>query len=371
MSIQLTAEQQAAKEKILKWLSSPKRKQTFLVTGEAGTGKTTLIANLIKTAGVRCLLVAFTGKAASVLISKGLNAKTVHSTIYSPNFVGGKLIFKRRKPLDVAKEADLLVIDEISMIDKHLMADLLKLKLPIVSFGDFRQLPPINEDGAYFKAEDADIKLTQVKRQKENSEILQYAHSILDGHEFVASGKEVTIASVEDLTKERVLKHDILICGTNATRDFYNGQVRQILGHEGILSVGEKIIILRNNAADSVHNGEIFEVSYVRPSTHKLLDVGVIDYVTGKEIDLRIPQHCFTGEEPDEGLEEFYKKRLRDHKIHMAAYGYVITCHKSQGSTFENVLVLDESRVFWKLKSEWLYTAVTRASKSVTVIKEA
>ena len=371
--MQLSNEQLTAVTKIKEWLALPLTvRKPFLVTGEAGTGKSTIVSYLFNNTNLRTMVVTFTGKAASVLRAKGVTANTIHSTIYTPKIVKGKLTFKRRTKKDM-KGWDLIIIDEISMVSKELLKDLLSLGVTILAFGDFRQLPPVG-DTAALKETDNNYRLNEVHRQALESNILRYARSLVDGTVYVPNpnANDLAVISYDDLGRDVVLSHDVVICGTNNLREHYNREIRKILGFTGILQAGEKIIVLRNSPEAEVYNGEIFTVEAVQPYKNRkdIIDVTVKCPLSGKDIHLRLPLHLFTGEQVDETVQKTYNGAMSKGNLQMATYGYVITGHKSQGSTFERVMILDESYVFRGMEINWLYTAVTRGSKQVTIVRE-
>lgn len=360
----LTAQQEQAKTKILEWYGrrADVKAKFFLVTGEAGTGKTTLISNILKTTNIKCVVATYTGKAASVLRDKGVKADTIHSTIYKPMYSAGKMTFKRKSAKQVAESVDLIIIDEISMVGKDIFKDLLSLKRPILAFGDFRQLPPVSADYQALKEKDASFRLTEVHRQALESNILRYARALIEKTNYVENpnSKDLSFIGYADINKELVLSHDIVICGMNATREHYNREIRKILGYTGVLQPGEKIIITRNIRDIPLYNGEIFTVREIlhtkKPGYTKFS-------IEEEDVELSVPTFMFTGDPAPEGTD--FKEIP-----HQATYGYCITCHKSQGSTFHRVLVLDESDVFRAVSMNWLYTAVTRAATKLTICFE-
>jgi exodeoxyribonuclease-5 len=284
---------------------------------------------------------------------------------------GGKVTFKRR-PKAGMKGVDLIIIDEISMISTELLKDLEWFGVPILAFGDFEQLPPVGGSAA-MKQSEAAIRLTEVHRQALQSDVLRYARALIGKGTYEPSvGGDLEFLTYDDLTKEVVLSHDIVICGTNAMRIHYNREVRKILGHDGVLNPGESIIILRNSPEHRMYNGEIYTVEKVEPYRKRadVLAVWVRDSLSQELTEIRIPKYLFTNEPVDSDTQRRYNQATMRGNLVMATYGYVITCHKSQGSTFDKVLVLDESEVFGDMETNWLYTAVTRAATKCTIVRE-
>lgn len=169
-TIKLTKEQQNAHDSIIDWFKSD-MSPYISVGGLAGTGKTTLIGFITKTLQNEDLVrtiayVAYTGKASTVLKSKikdrGWNdyVGTIHSLIYIPikdKDTGEIKYWGKRDEID----ADLIVLDEASMVDKDIWKDLLSYDIPILVVGDHGQLPPIGENN-FSLMKNPDIKLETI-----------------------------------------------------------------------------------------------------------------------------------------------------------------------------------------------------------------
>lgn len=192
MQLQLSPDQQAAIDAIRAWLTTST--PTLTMGGLAGTGKSTLISQLVQAlSGMIVYVCAFTGKAASVLRSKGIPACTMHSLIYEPRnwcdacqrFVesNGKTCSScfngaiRTKFVPVPFiDADLVIVDESSMLNLNHVRDLEALAPKILYVGDHGQLEPIGRDPGIMR--DPDIKLERIHRQAESSPIVQFAHHV-------------------------------------------------------------------------------------------------------------------------------------------------------------------------------------------------
>ena len=180
----LSRDQKKALEAIMAWRKKPK-KQYITLGGYAGTGKTTLMAVLRKKIGQqatdkkkRVAFVSYTGKAARVLRGKLMAEKamedndsvgTIHSLIYSPITNDKKEIVGWEKKEKV--ETDLIVVDEASMVDSSIWADLLSYNVPIVAAGDHGQLPPIR--GSFNLMEKPDLLLEEIHRQAADNPIIK------------------------------------------------------------------------------------------------------------------------------------------------------------------------------------------------------
>ena len=135
-------QQDAALKAVAEWLRRGDR-PVFRLFGYAGTGKTTLAKHIAEDVDGEVAFGAYTGKAALVLRSKGCpDASTIHSMIYrsrESDEGGPQFVLNRQSP---AAKADLIIIDECSMVDEELGRDLLSFGQPVLVLGDPAQLPP-------------------------------------------------------------------------------------------------------------------------------------------------------------------------------------------------------------------------------------
>ena len=156
-------QQDAALQAIAAWRRDG-GSQVFRLFGYAGTGKTTLARRIAEDVDGTVVYGAFTGKAASVMRQKGCyDAATIHSLIYRTKEAeegGPTFTLNRSGP---AAKADLIIIDECSMVDSDLGNDLLSFERPVLVLGDPAQLPPVRGGGFFTEAE-PDVMLTEVHR---------------------------------------------------------------------------------------------------------------------------------------------------------------------------------------------------------------
>lgn len=174
-------QQEAAIKDVRAWLKD-KSRQVFYLAGYAGTGKTTLAKDLAGGVRGEVLYGAFTGKAALVLHRKGCDgASTIHSMIYKldeeqetwqPSFT--------LNPFSPVKDADLVIIDECSMVDEGLGRDLLSFGTKVLVLGDPAQLPPVKGEG-FFTARTPDVMLTEVHRQALDNPIIAMSMKVREG----------------------------------------------------------------------------------------------------------------------------------------------------------------------------------------------
>lgn len=353
--IELTVEQRGAKEVILEWLNAP-GKQIFRLGGYAGTGKTTLVKQILSTVKVPFMVSAFTGKAVSVLRKKGVHAKTLHSLMYDPQEEkDGSVTFVKKMALD----EEFIIVDEASMLSTDLNNDLLGFGAKLLYIGDPGQLEPVGDNPNLMK--DCDIVLSKIHRQAADSPILSLATNVRNGGKINHYNAESRESSVVVTNKEAALQQadevDQVICGYNDTRRTINGLIRKHLNHKGELVEGEKLICLRNNARKGLFNGMIVHIEKIRKVWSDCYVVDIKDELGSRLCNIKLNLRCL-----QEG--EWKQSNGRVPFEHcLFTYGYCITCHKSQGSEWDSVLVFDQSNSRLWSADRWRYTAITRAAK--------
>lgn len=339
---------------------------TFYLAGYAGTGKTTLAMHLAQHATGEVAFAAFTGKAARVMRQKGcVGARTIHSLIYNTEVTADGKAIVTLKHTDALSKYCLVVVDESSMVDEQMGQDLLSFGKPVLVLGDPAQLPPVS-GGGYFTPRTPDYMLTEVHRQAADSPIIRLATEIREGAFKRERQHEdgLTVIERRFLDPARVTDAGIVIVGRNGTRQAYNARLRELAGKtDKFPTKGESLICLRNDRAARIFNGDIFETT----KTKLLKDVVRLwmkDPDDGRTIT------------PLDVRREFFEDDLAASKMPYAVlrgtaqftFGYAITCHKSQGSQWDDVCVFDESSTFREDATRWLYTAVTRAAERLTLV---
>ena len=358
-------QQDDALKAVADWLAQP-RQQVFRLFGYAGTGKTTLARHLAEDIDGDVAFGAYTGKAALVMRSKGcLDATTIHAMIYRPrggDEEGPSFALNRQ---GTAGEADLIVIDECSMVDEDLGRDLLSFGKKVLVLGDPAQLPPV-KGGGFFTEAEPDAMLTEVHRQAADDPIIRMSLAIREGRE-LEHGQfgESRVITRRQLATEDVTTADQVLVGTNRTRRLYNTRLRELKGLiDPSPAVGDKLVCLRNDKAKGLFNGGVWIVQRLKSSDgDKIkLDLAPDEELARRSVSVSVLRAFFEG---DPETIPFAQRRRSDE----FDYGYALTVHKAQGSQWDHVALFDESYAFREHRDRWLYTGVTRAAKRITIVR--
>ena len=378
-----------------------KNKEKYtVIAGYAGAGKSTLVRFIIeelKTYGVKetdVCFACFTGKAAQVLLKKGnKNVITLHKLLYKsiPKESGG---FVRIPNPSIPYK--IVVVDEVSMAPKTLMDLLFKHNVYVICLGDPFQLPPVDKKEDNHLLDAPHIFLDEIMRQAQESEIIQLSMAIRENRPIeVFQGKEVQILNKEELNTGMLTWADQILVATNATRVSINAQMRKLLNFGEQPQDGDKIICLRNywdcfsDNEEPLVNGTIgilknsFLTKRYLPSIIKTTDgLSHIDLIVGDFIsDSGMYFHSLEMDKKMIDTGEFSldwktvyqlnrNPKTRDIPPLEFTYGYAITCHKAQGSEWDKVLVIEEKFPFDKIEhARWLYTAVTRSSEKLVLVR--
>jgi len=362
---------------IKKWFEKT-TDQCFRLGGLAGTGKTTLIKNIhehLKLNREDIAYAAYTGKAADVMRKKGLiGASTIHGLMYAPIIDEDGMLtgFDR---VGINREIKLVVIDEASMVNLEIHEDLLAEDVRILYVGDYGQLPPVKSEFNLMKKDDLDYALTKIHRQAKDSGILQLAMQARMGHNIKPGtyGKNKDAYVANSINVDSIMKADQILCGKNDTRHMLNRVYREQLGYDDTfsegLNAGEKIIINCNNKKFSIYNGQQFIVlkRFGSKANPKMIVMEPHDYYnTDVKLNQAIKKY------PSKLTRVFpfrFGNEFTDKSHAQIDYGYCVTVHKAQGSEWEKVIVFDENYIFRENAKRWLYTAVTRASEKLIVVK--
>ena len=365
-------------------------KPIFEIAGAAGTGKTTLASYIAERLGLKkdnVLYVAFMGKAATCLSRNGLPASTIHSTIYDYEKVimrtgDGKILYnewgkpkkaleKRLKPM-IPKCIKLIILDEAGMVPQDLAIDLISFDIPVIALGDLNQLEPVMGKSYFLKT--PDVILHKVMRQAEDSPIIYLSQTILDNRQLrIGIYDNCSVIPKRDLSEAHFLEADAILTQTNKLRGEINTMFRSKLknfNNMDIPHIGEKIICRKNNWGK--HIGDVFLTNGLS---------GYIDYCdmgTYKNDMINIDFRADFLEKPYKNLTIDFNTLMsqvgsKDNSNYMYwcdvfEFGYAITTHLSQGSQWDNVLLIVEDINFPKdYMKRLLYTGITRAIKKITI----
>lgn len=362
-----------------------------VIAGYAGAGKSTLVRFIIETLNVpeeEVCYATFTGKAAQVLLKKGnKNVSTLHKLLYK-SFPKPDGTFVRI-PVDEVPY-DIVIVDEVSMAPKTIMELLFQYDVHIICLGDPFQLPPVDKNEDNHLLDHPHIFLDEIMRQAQESEIIRLTMDIRAGKSLHAmQGNEVIIVPQQDLNTGMLEWADQVICGTNATRIGINNQMREMAGKSGGPQDGDKVICLFNewdiigSNDDPLINGTIGTINNSFSTFYQLpryvggqqLSVLVADFNTDNDATfqgLEMDKLMFSTGEYTLDWKTSYKLMKNPKTRHLLplkfTYGYAITCHKSQGSEWDKVLVIEEKFPFDKEEhARWLYTAATRAAEKLVI----
>lgn len=363
------------------------------IAGYAGSGKSTLVKFIVAALNISeddVCYATFTGKAAQVLLKKGnKNVSTLHKLLYKsiPKPNGG---FIRIPVLDVPYKV--VIVDEVSMAPKTLMDLLFRYNTYVICLGDPFQLPPIDKKEDNHLLDHPHIFLDEIMRQAMDSEIIRLSMDIRNGNPIeYSNGNEVIIVPKASLNTGMMQWADQILCATNNTRVALNNQMRDLLGRGDAPEDGDKVICLKNywgciaENEDPLVNGTI---GYIKNSFSSFvllpkflggnrLDILQVDFISDSGAEFSSldmdKKMILTGQKCCDWKTE-YKVNKNPKTAGIIpkefTYGYAITTHKAQGSEWEKVLVIEETFPFDKTEhARWLYTAVTRASEKVVLVR--
>ena len=374
----------------------------LILTGGPGTGKTTTINTIIRyfeEAGMEILLAAPTGRAAKRMTeATGMEAKTIHRLLEitgapdDRNTSGMHFERNEENPL----EADVIIIDEMSMVDIYLLHSLLKavtVGTRLILVGDVNQLPSVGpgnvlrdmiESGCFHV-----VKLTRIFRQASQSDIVVNAHRINGGEKIDLAKRsrdflfirrdhpDAIISAMITLVREKlpgyVNAHPFDIQIMTPMRkgalgvDRLNGILQQYLNPPDgkkaekesggiIYREGDKVMQIRNN----------YQIQWETRSKYGIpmeTGLGVFNGDMGVIREINSFAETMTVEFDEGRMVEYSFKQLEELEL-----AYAITIHKSQGSEYPAVVIPVHSGPRMLMTRNLIYTAVTRARKCVCLV---
>lgn len=347
-----------------------------VITGGPGTGKTTVVQTIIRLAeqeGLRILLCAPTGRAAKRLAeTTQRKAKTIHRLLIPDGRQGRIQVFEYNETKLLP--ADLVIVDEVSMLDMEMMYHLLSALKPqcrCILVGDADQLPSVGAGAVLHdiiaSGQVPVVRLDTIFRQQEGGRIVTNAHLINSGRlpvvnedpefRFVEIGDEAQGAEkISALYNSELLetgdKFAVQVlspmyknpCGVDNLNQLIQGRFNppaegkgELKGKNVIFRVGDKVMQKHNDYEKGVFNGDIGEIFAIQKD---------MVYVRYPEQDVK-----YEGQEVDE-----------------ITLAYAITVHKSQGSEYHTVIMVLVNSHAIMLQRNLFYTAVTRAKRKVILV---
>ncbi|WP_373691826.1 ATP-dependent RecD-like DNA helicase [Megasphaera sp.] len=347
-----------------------------VITGGPGTGKTTVVQTIIRLAeqeGLRILLCAPTGRAAKRLAeTTQRKAKTIHRLLVPDGYVGKVQSFEYNETKLLP--ADLVIVDEVSMLDMEMMYHLLNALKPqcrCILVGDADQLPSVGAGAVLHDVIASEtvpvVRLNTIFRQKEGGRIVTNAHLINNGRlpvvnedlefrfveiETEADGATQISALYRSEVEETGDEFAVQVlspmykdpCGVDNLNQLIQERLNppvlgkgELKGRHMIFRVGDKVMQKHNDYEKGVFNGDIGQIFAVQ---HDMV------YVRYPEQDVK-----YEGAEIDE-----------------ITLAYAITVHKSQGSEYHTVIMALVNSHSIMLQRNLFYTAVTRAKRKVILV---
>ena len=354
-------------------------RKVMIITGGPGTGKTTIIraiTHVYAKSGQKIVLAAPTGRAAKRMFeATGREAKTIHRLLeFSPKI--GRFKRDEQEPLD----ADLVVIDETSMVDTALMYNLLKAipqKATLILVGDVDQLPSVGPGNVIRDIIDSKVvptvRFNEIFRQARQSMIIVNAHRVNNGQMPTFDGQQEAPTDfyfIEVEEPEKALQRIIALCkekiparfGYNTLNDIQvltpmhkgtvgasnlNAELQRELNPSKdeiaragrTFKKGDKVMQIRNNYDKDVYNGDIGRIAAIDREEQEI----------SVNFDGRLVAYDFS--ELDE-----------------LVLAYATSIHKAQGSEYPVVVIPILIQHFILLQRNLLYTGITRGKKLVVII---
>lgn len=435
MTIELTSQQAAGIEAVRKWYEGAGAgfsADVFRWFGYAGTGKTFTAARIPEALDLdKVVFGTYTGKAASVLRRSlqryGVAAPvtTIHSAIYFPttsaearealanardeiqacemayvnrmeadDSEAAEYVQRRQDELEALlpeleanarrlrfefnpesewASADLIVLDEVSMVNAKLAGDIESYGVPILVLGDPAQLPPV-EGGGYYTEAEPDWLLTEVQRAALDSPVTALATRV---RQSLSPSCGLAREDMEPRSLAAAMEADQVLVWTNKRRWALINAIRHKLDRPaGTPVAGDRIMCLTNSKDLAVFNGEQFEVLASVPGT--LGPTLTVRTEAGLQRDIPVFAEGFGGKEAQESAKA--SGAGRNGQRMLATFAQAITVHKAQGSEWPHVYVVNETPAMISMTQRregaeraiaqarrWLYTAATRAQERITI----
>ena len=372
-----------------------------VITGGPGTGKTTIIKTLIdlyKKKGKKVVLCAPTGRAAKRMEeTTGNEAKTLHRLLEigkTNDELGMENVDYDTSPID----ADVIIVDEVSMVDTFLMNYLVKsiyLGTKLVLVGDIDQLPSVGPGSILKDIIDSEIfevvRLDKIFRQAALSKIVLNAHNVNKGEKFITKTDDKSLKEdffyINENNQDKILYNVLSLCkdrlknygdyeffkniqvisptkrGMIGTRELNKylqqelnpkeeGKKEKVSGNT-IFRQGDRVMQVKNN----------YDIYWEKQNFQYEHGKGIFNGEFGTIIDIDEEEKQIKVKYDDEKIAWYSFQDLEE-----LEHSYAITVHKSQGSEFDVVILPITPSSPMLLTRNLLYTAITRAKKLLIVI---
>ena len=377
-----------------------------IITGGPGTGKTTIIKSIIeiyKQKKYKIVLCAPTGRAAKRMTeTTGEEAYTLHRLLEIGKIDDDSIYKKNNEYQGTPIDADIIIVDEVSMVDMFIMSYLLDCiykGTKLILVGDSDQLPSVGPGSVLqdiIKSEQIKtVHLDKVFRQAARSKIIVNAHRVNNGEEFIKK-EETEIEEdekndfffIRENNQERILEQVLSLCngrlkrfgnydffeniqvlsptkkGTLGTKELNKALQQELNPHrEGenekssmgaIFRIGDKVMQIKNN----------YDIQWERREGNSLeLGNGIFNGETGIITEIN-EKEKFIRVKFDDNKTSIYEYN----ELEQLEHSYCITIHKAQGSEFDVIIMIIPQAAPMLLTRNLLYTGITRAQKLLVVI---
>ena len=279
----------------------------------------------------------------------------------------------------IIREARLVVVDEASMVGETMADDMREFGIPILAIGDPGQLPPIREHPG-LTIGTPDVFLEEIHRQAADNPIIWLANQVRQGNtniNYGTIGHNVRILRQnEDTVSADPDRNAMVLCGSNLRRYNLTCDIREASGFTDTGPMeGEPLIVTKNCRKDQTLVNGTFALT--------TRDVGNLKEGSssfrlemkdemGQHRSLHVAQCLFERHyAKNQQYSSCSKEAMFDsvRKLDNVDWGWVVTVHKAQGSSWKDVVLHDQSSVFKNSQKQWLYTGITRASETLTIVR--
>ena len=371
--------------------------QIFEIDGEAGTGKSVTMFELIKRIGLepyQYMPMAYTGQASIIMRMKGFpSARSIHSSLYevvevpktykSNPFINTQFntpeYTREFRPIDIGaipKSVKLMIIDEGYMVPDYMKQNILKHDIKVLVGGDTGQLPPIGGGPAFLTGNNIH-HLTEIMRQAMDNPIIYIAHRARKGLPIHCGmyGNRLLVIDEDDFTDRMLVNVGNVICGTNKSRDYFNRKTRDLLNIKSELPLyGERIICRNNN-----WNIEIDNIALANGLTGVVSSPYSINSFDGQTFNIDfLPDLATT---PFKTVNVDYKYLIAPYDVRNQMknspfsvgekfeFAYALTTHLSQGAEFPCGIYYEEF-LRQNIQNQLNYTGITRFKEYLIYVKK-